>query len=129
MGLHCISIAGLKGLKFKGWKVSIFYNSQVMWEMVINGSDLDALLPFSEALRVPIIFKNGTFALATLLDVALLLPGGQCYRRAWSCSCLCPRAIITITAVILKDVKVLQHTKGCWSLAAYVQSEGTLPGL
>lgn len=53
---------------------------------MINGSDLGALLPFSEALRVAIIFKNGTFALTVLSDVVLLLSGGQCYGGAWSCS-------------------------------------------
>lgn len=37
-------------------------------------------------LRVATVFKNGTFALTVLLDVVLLLSGGQCYGRAWSCS-------------------------------------------
>lgn len=57
-----------------------------MQEGLINGSDLGALVPFSEALRVATVFKNGTFALTVLLDVVLLLSGGQCYGRAWSCS-------------------------------------------
>lgn len=50
----------------------------------MNRSDLGALLPFSEALRAAIIFKNGTIALTVPSHVALLLlSGGQCYGRAW----------------------------------------------
>ena len=54
--------------------------------MVINGSDLGALLPFGKALRVALVFKNGTFALTVLSNVVLLLSGGQCYGIVWSCS-------------------------------------------
>lgn len=42
---------------------------------MINGSDLGALLPFSEALRLAIVFKTGTSALTVLSDAVLLSEG------------------------------------------------------
>lgn len=87
----------------------------------MNRSDLGALFPFSEALRVVMVFKKGTFALTVLSHVVLLLSGGQCYGKAWSCTPSCPRAVVTIAAVSV--------TRARWALAAYVQSEGTLQGL
>lgn len=47
-----------------------------MSESVINGSDLGALLPLSEVLRLAIVFKTGTSAL-TVLSEAVLLSEGQ----------------------------------------------------
>lgn len=81
---------------------------------MINGSDLGALLPFSEALRVAIIFKNGTFALTVLSDVVLLLSGGQCYGELGPA----PLNVQRQLPLLLKCL-----SGACWSLAAYVQFE------
>lgn len=88
-----------------------------MEEVMINGSDLGALLSFSEALRVAIIFKNGTFALTVLSDVVLLLSGGQCYGELGPASLNVQRQL----PLLLKCL-----SGACWSLAAYVQFEWTL---